>query len=393
MLNNRVQIWGQSHSALSHFYYPSDSKTYRLVINSALSGKGLCVELSNEFAVEDVRVGGITVAKSDENGAFTEKPVAVTVMGKTAFCLKKGETVKSDISDISVNMGEYISISIFVEKGSLKSGNLLNNASLITVKGDKTYESVVENQRRKRDTVRECAAGIVKMCLHKPIPLIQSVSIECDSEAASIIVFGDSLCQQGLWTNNFEKRIRKEYPGRYSIINKSIMGNRILRNFSPRFPCKGLFGPSGINRLERDVLNYPDCRYVILALGTNDFLQYGTIAAPKGDKPSAEQVFDGVKEISCRLSERGIKTIVFNVLNFGECIDSRHEKEDMVHKYNKLLEDNRDKFFYVYDQASICVNKNKPTCTDKKYLGKDFLHLNEEGGKVIADNLDLSLFL
>ncbi len=392
MENKWVQIWGQAHSNLSHFYYPSCEKTFRFVINSAVEGKGIRIELSNEFANNDVHIGNMTVALCDEKGVFLSTPQKLTVNGKSDFILKKGEVIMSDSVNISVNIGEYIAVSIFVKEGDLRSGNLLNNIKLLTVKGDVTEKSEITNERRKRDTVIEAAGKLLNLFLHKPLPLIQSVQVLNSSDASSIIVFGDSLSQQGFWTNRFDERIREKFHGRYSVINKSIMGNRVLRDFSPRFPCKGLFGPSGINRVERDVLAYPDCKYVVLALGTNDFLQYGTIAAPKSEKPSPEAVFEGVKSISRRLSEHGIKTIVVDTVKFGYCIDSRPEKEKMAEAYNELLMKNSEHFYAVYDQASLLQDKNKPNCTKKEYLGKDNLHFNQKGGATAADNFPLYLF-
>ena len=98
--------------------------------------------------------------------------------------------------------------------------------------------------------------------------------------------------------------------------------------------------------MERDILNYPDCEYVILALGTNDFLQYSTIAAPKSQKPTVEQFFDAVVEFSEILKKHGKKLIVFNILNFGEAADSRPEKEEMVMQFNKML--NEKKYFTLF---------------------------------------------
>ena len=62
-----VQVWGQAHAALSHFYYPSCKKTYRTVISSAISGKQLRLELCNNPAKTSVEIGGITIAKCDNH--------------------------------------------------------------------------------------------------------------------------------------------------------------------------------------------------------------------------------------------------------------------------------------------------------------------------------------
>lgn len=387
-----VQTWGQAHSAFSFFYYPSCEKTYRMVVRASVAGSKLRVELSNECAKEAVEIGEVTVAKCNEKGDFTGGFIRLNVSGESDFVMNIGDVFVTDEVEFNIDVGEYFCISAFVKRGSLRSGNLLNNVDLITVKGNVTEEKCIENQRRIRDGVRDVACKVLKMYFHKPIPLFQSVQLLNDTGASSIIVYGDSISQQGYWTNMFSERIYKEYRGRYSVINKSIMGNRLLLDYHKRFIAKGLFGTGGLNRLERDVLNYPDCEYVILALGTNDFLQYGTIAAPKSQKPTVELFFNGILEMKRKLDEKGIKLIVFNILNFGESIDSRPEKEEMVKRFNEMLEERRDIFHGIYDQASLVVNPDKPNCTDKKYLGKDYVHPNLEGGKIVADNVDLELF-
>ena len=392
MENKWVQAWGQAHSAFSYFYYPSCEKTFRLVIRSSVSGKKIRFELSNECAKNPVYIGAMSVARCDENGAFLEECVTATVKFQKSFCLSVGEVVLSDEIDLSVEVGDYFCISIFVEKGHLRSGNLLDNVSLLTVKGNVTQAPEIENQRRKRDKVREVASSLLKMYFHKPIPLFQSVQVLNSTDARSIVVYGDSISQQGYWTNAFIKRILEAYPGKYSVINKSIMGSRLLLDYSPRFFCKGLFGKSGLNRLERDVLNYPDVEYVVMALGTNDFLQPGTIQAPKTEKCTAEEFVNAVIKVSDILRNHGIKLVVFNILNFGENIDSRPEKEALVTKTNQLLQENKHHFHAFYDQAALCVNPEKPTCSKLELLGGDKVHPNKIGGQLVADNVNLDWF-
>ncbi|MEE1503093.1 MAG: GDSL-type esterase/lipase family protein [Acutalibacteraceae bacterium] len=387
-----VQVWGQAHSAFSFFYYPSCKKTYRLVIKSALSGKSVRFELSNECAKNDVQIGALSVAKCDKDGNFLDECKTATVNSQKAFCLKKGQVVLSDEMELDINAGEYFCVNAYVEKGALRSGNLLDNANLLTIKGDVSSTPQVENQRRIRDKVREVASTVLKMYFHKPIPLFQSVQMLNDSGAKSIVVYGDSISQQGYWTNAFAERVYEAFPEKYSVINKSIMGTRLLRDFSKRFFCKGLFGKSGLNRLQRDILNYPDVEYVIIALGTNDFLQFGTVQAPKSEKPTAQEFVDGMITVAEELKKQGIKLIVFNILNFGESIDSRPEKEALVTETNVLLYENREHFYAFYDQAKLVVNPEKPTCSKKEYLGKDYVHPNKLGGKLVADNVDLEWF-
>ena len=204
-----VQTWGQAHSALSFFYYPPCPKTYRMVVSSAISGKMIRLELSNEYAVNDVKIGALTVANCDENGSFCGTYKALTVNGQPSFIIKKGEIVKTDPVDFSVEVDGYFCVSAYVEEGALRSGNLIDNVGLITAKGNVTAQQSVVNERRPRDTVREIASKVLGMYFHKPIPLFQSVELLNETGATAITVFGDSISQQGYWTNAFTERIRK----------------------------------------------------------------------------------------------------------------------------------------------------------------------------------------
>ena len=393
MAEKWVQVWGQAHAALSHFYYPSCKKTYRMVVCSAINGSKIRIELCNNPAKTPVEIGGITVAKCDKNGTFIGGLYkTVTVDSKESFVIDENQMVTTDPIDLEIGVDEYFCISIYVVSGKLCSGNLLNNVNLITVKGDYTKIPHAENQTRPRDTVRKVAAVVLGMGFHKPIPLINTVELLNNEGASSIVMFGDSITQQGFWTNAFEKRIREEYKGRYAVINRSIMGNRTLRDFRRRSPCPGLFGISGINRYEKDVLRFDDAEYVVFVLGTNDFLQYGTIAAPKSEKPTPEEMLNAVKGLSDKAHSCGKKFIAMNVLHFGLAADARPEKDAMVLQYNKLLNENKDAFDMVYDQASHCIDKNKPNCSRKELLGRDKIHPNFEGGQIVADNFDLKIF-
>ncbi len=388
-----VQVWGQAHAALSHFYYPSCKKTYRMVVSSAISGSKIRLELCNNPAKTPVKIGGITVAKCDKNGTYIGGLYkTVTVNSKESFVIGENEMVTTDPVDLEIGVDEYFCVSIYVVKGKLCSGNLLNNVDLITVKGDYTKIPYAQNQPRPRDTVRKVAAVVLGMGFHKPIPLINTIELLNNENAKSIVMFGDSITQQGFWTNAFEKRIREQYKGRYAVINRSIMGNRTLRDFGKRFPCPGLFGISGIKRFDNDVLRFNDAEYVIFALGTNDFLQPGTIMAPKSEKSTPEEMLNAVKSLSDRTHQCGKKFIAMNVLHFGLAADSRPEKEAMVLKYNKMLIENKYCFDMVYDQASYCIDKNKPNCSRKELLGRDKIHPNFDGGQIVAENFDLKIF-
>ena len=123
-------------------------------MKSALSGSKVRFELSNECAKNDVKIGALSVAKCDKYGNFIGECETATVSSQKSLYLKKGQVVLSDEVKLDIKAGEYFCVNAYVEKGALRSGNLLDNVNLLTVKGDVSYTPEIKNQRRIRDKVK-----------------------------------------------------------------------------------------------------------------------------------------------------------------------------------------------------------------------------------------------
>ena len=388
-----IQIWGQSHSALSLLYYPSMRKTFRLVMNSALSGEKMRLSISNTYGKNDVQIGGITVAKCDENGNVADKDFSViTFLGKSSFTIRKGERLCSDEVGFNLSVGEYYCISIFVIKGDLTSGNLLDSAKLITVPGNYTMTPFIKNETRKRDSVITVAGKLLGMHLPKPIPLFDSVEILNSTDSSAIVVFGDSVSQQGFWTGPFEERIRKAYPGKYSFINKSVMGNRLLRDCSPIFPARGLYGKRATIRIKDDIYPYENISHVIFFMGVNDVFEYASINALPSEKPDPKDICDAIKSITNDLHSRGMKVIIFNIPAFGSAPDATREKDAIRRVVNKWIESNQNLFDGYYDVAAAAADPEDDYRSKAEFIGGDKLHPNALGGRYLSGLVDLAMF-
>lgn len=387
-----IQTWGQSHSSLSLFKYPSMKKTYRLVMNTAISGEKLRLSLSNTYGNEDVKIGHVTLAKCDEKGNVSGGFTDITFDGKCSLTIGKGTRLRSDEIVFALACNDYFCISIFVVSGDLKSGNLLDNAELITVPGNYCYTPIAENRTRPRDSVRKAAGKLLGMHFPKPIPLFDSVEVLNTENASSIVVFGDSVSQQGFWTNPFEKRIRAEYPGKYSFINKSVMGNRLLRDCSPIFPARGLYGNKATTRIKDDIYPYENISHVIFFMGVNDVFEYASINALPSEKPDPQEIIAVMKSITDDLHSRGMKVIIFNIPAFGAAPDSTREKDALRRVVNKWIADNTDYFDGYYDVASAAADPVDDYLSRAEFIGPDRLHPNAYGGKFLADLIDIKMF-
>ena len=107
---------------------------------------------------------------------------------------------------------------------------------------------------------------------------------------ASIVAFGSSLTDgdgstkdtNHRWPDVLAERLQKADPNaEIGVLNEGIIGNRLLFDFESPRQAGGPFGDvfqklgpalgqSGLARFERDVLEQPGVKYVILALGVND---------------------------------------------------------------------------------------------------------------------------
>ena len=387
-----IQTWGQSHSSLSLFMYPSAPKTFRLVMNTAISGEKMRLSISNTYGKNDVLIGGITAAKCNENGVVSGAFTDVTYSGKSRFKIRKGERMRSDEISFKLGVGEYYCISIFVAEGDLWSGNLLDNCLLITAPGNFTQTAVAANVKRKRDGVRKVAGKLLGMHLPKPIPLFDSVELLNADGASSIVVFGDSVSQQGFWTNPFEERLREAYPGKYSFINKSVMGNRLLRDCSPIFIARGLYGNRATTRIKDDIYPYENISHVIFFMGVNDIFEYSSINALPSEKPDTDEMIATIRSITDDLHSRGMKVIIFNIPAFGSAPDSTREKDGLRRIVNKWIEDNQSYFDGYYDVAGAAADPEDDYRSKAEYIGPDKLHPNAFGGRYLAGLVDLDMF-
>ena len=380
-------VWGQAHAGLSYFSYGSKSRTLRLIISPAISGTSLRIRLSNRYGKDDVLIGGISAAPCDRAGRLSSDGIDLS----SAFTIPKGEDFVSEPVPFAVGSGDLFCVSVYVRSGRLTSGNLMNNADLRVMDGDRRHSVFTSHRKRTNDTLRGLAMKLLRFPLHMPIPLFDAVELLNGDGAGSLFVFGDSLSEQGFWVNALEDRVRAELPGRFSVVNKSIMGNRLLRDGSDISILKSIYGTRGIKRLDQDVLAYDNISAVVIELGVNDLLQYSTINGLPNERPTVDELFGGILDVTNRLREKGTKVIVCTLVGFRDFMDSTEEKCLLREKFNSLLREHKNDFDGFLDLAEAVADPSRPGCSRLECLGGDKLHFNALGGKAVADRFDMTV--
>jgi len=388
-----VETWGMAHTSLIMMSFRSQQRTFRLVIHSAIAGEKARIRLCNKYSPNAVEIGHANIALCDAQGRISDpKSVCpLTFNGGKSHTLGAGATVISDAADFEVPADAYLCVNVYMKSGKLRSGNLLNNAGFLHAKGDHAAAPLFAHQKRPMDSVFDFAGRLLGMTLQMPVPLFQSLELLNSGGASSIVLFGDSLTQQGFWSSIFERQIRSLYPGRYSVINKGINGNRVLRDAGNRLPLKGFFGTKALERVWDDVLAFDGISFVNFCLGTNDFLQPGTIAAPKSETATAREIAAGIEKIAAMIRERGITLLGMNFVPIGSCKDTTPQKNKLRAEMNEWFDASND-FDHKFDIYSAFVSSEDSDCPVPSYVGKDKTHPNELGGEAMTAAVDYAVF-
>lgn len=389
-----VQAWGQAHAPLSLMRFKNTPTTFRLVFESLISGESLRVRLSNRYGRGDVKIGASTAALCDADGNIPpDAPVVPLLFAGAGGCtLSAGSQCVTDAATLSVRAGDRLCVSLFVAEGVPESGNALTDARLLFAAYDCTKQRRFVHEERFKTCLVNAAPKLLRLRQPLPIPLFEAVELDNREEARSIVCFGDSLTEQGWWTDAFRERIKTNFPGRYTLVNKAITGNRLLHDASPVFILlPGLYGERGITRVERDVLAFENISHVLLFLGTNDVLQPGTEGAPPWERVTARELADGLRSFSARLQDKGIHVIGMGLTPCGGCTQSTRKKDSLRRQVNALLRE--EAFFDTFvDLEPLFADPKDPYYTKRELVGGDKAHFNAAGGRTAAEAIPLSVF-
>lgn len=246
-------------------------QTYRLTVVPAVDGTDVRVRLTNRYRPSPLRVGAATVADKGRGAALASAATPVTFAGKRSVTLAPGADVLSDPVGLPVTGGEPLAVSVHVAGAGLApTGHFnANTTSYYTPPGSGDAAGDRSGARYTLTTTSR--------------PIVSGVDVRPTRPAATVVAFGDSITD-GYVANSYftvpedpsvvDRRVR--YPDflqrrldadgqSTAVVNAGISGNLVTE--SGTLP---MFGPSGLSRLDRDVLDLDGVSDVLLLEGAND---------------------------------------------------------------------------------------------------------------------------
>lgn len=364
-MSHWVSTWGQAHTDTKHMSHRYKDRTMRLAIISCMEGSHIRLRVANQAGKKPYTIVQAAVQRE------MEEQVPVTFSGNVSKEVQPGEEAYSDPVSLPIKPGELIVISMAFS-GEVLSGNSISESVQCSIKGNYV-------EARQFTTVRKnltaCYAGMETL-----IPALSSVEVLTErEEAGALVCFGDSITQQSKWTKPLFEKVLEEIPGKLSVINKGIGGNRLLSG--PDIAFLSMYGKAGMERFQRDVLEEAGVKGVIMAIGTNDF---GMARSPeKPDWVTAEKLEAGLTTLVKQCREKELRVYGSTLLprmGYGRFLMEAEQERILFNDWVRST----DIFDGVLDFDAALRDKLQPDCLAFAYDCGDHLHPHGLGGKKMA---------
>jgi lysophospholipase L1-like esterase len=377
---NWVTTWGTSIQPDAN--RKLTEQTVRNIVHISTGGKQVRVRITNAFGgspapegdawtdATALQVGSVYVGRQSGATAAVTQNTPVTFGGKATIRISPSTDVVSDPIALEVAAGENLAVSIYV-KGTTPNASNHGNAL------QRSYMSAVNSGNRAADPAATGFANTTSWWF------LDAVSVDAEPGIGAVVALGDSITdgsnsRSGLnhrWTDLLAARLAT--TGRIrGVVNEGIGGDSIIRDFNC---CGG--APSGVARLDRDVLSHDGARTVIVALGVNDIGNYPT------ETVNVDEMTDGLRQIADKVHRHGMKILVATITPFGNATAAGYwntEKEAKREAVNDFIR-TAPYFDGVVDFATALADPANPIRMLAAYDSGDHLHPNDTGMQALAN--------
>lgn len=353
------------------------NRTIRCSAKVNLSGDILRLRIGNLFGTESMRIGQIIVW----NG---KNSAEITFGGQPSLRLAPKSTVFSDEAYLPITAGDTLKILFYFPENSPAPHSVSGTwPTEHSAPGNFTGQP---DFPAASDDLRENAPFPAP----DPLPGLMNIDIQTDEKAEAVAVFGDSITEMRLWFDPMAHSFENEWKGKMSLINLGIGGNRLLLPTSGKFKemAGELFGVSGLERINWDLLGASGIHTVLLALGVNDVSQPGSgeFCPPISERCDLAQFAAGVSKTVRYLHKNGIKVVVCTITPFGGmpgCCEETIKVRDEINGWLKRSAASGD-MDGIIDFASAIEDPDRPGYMVPEYDCGDHLHPSPLGGEKMA---------
>lgn len=372
-----VGTWSTSLQIVEPHNMPPEpglnGNTIRQIVRVSQGGQQVRFSVSNMFGDNPVSIHEINVAASEGGGSIDPATnVSLTFDGESAISIPPGKAFLSDPFPFDLKPLSEVAITMYIDSVS---------SQLTGHPGSRTNSYILSGNHID-------AADFPDAIPAARWYLIDAIHVKTQAKAAAVSVIGNSITdgrgsgtdKQNRWPDILAEQLQSNEATRHiSVLNEGIGGNCVLR------PC---LGPSALDRFERDVLDQPGVKWLIVFHGVNDI---GGI----GDEEQAQQVVadltSAYQTMIYDAHQHDIRVYGATLLPFEGSFYYTPVREQARQEINNWIR-NSGAFDAVVDFEQVLQDPDNPTFMRDDVHDGDLLHPNEKGYKLLGEAVDLALF-
>jgi lysophospholipase L1-like esterase len=290
-----IAAWGTSQNGLATTSITNT--TVRMIARVTIPGDAVRIRLDNTFGTNPVTIGKSYVGLRAQGAAVaagSNRPLSFS--GSSKIVIPIGASVVSEPVPLKVLAGQDLAVSLYIPDANVRPSQ--HGGAVVTSylsPGDSGDVTANEGRVPFTDTTTSMF-------------WLKAIDVLSRSATGAVVAFGDSITDgtcatldaNNRWEDWLAVRVQLDaesrgYAGVHkAVVNEGIGGNTLTRDVHP--PPDS---PSGMERLDRDVLSHVGTTDVVLFMGTNDIRR----------NASASQVIGGMEDVLKRVKARRLKII------------------------------------------------------------------------------------
>jgi len=362
-------------------------QSLRQIVPIGIGGNRVRIRLSNVYGKRSLVVGQASIALHQHSGSVQpETLVSLSFSGRSSVRIPVGALAVSDPVAFELPDGASLAVSLYLpDKSPATSYHLRAFQNTFTTPGDTTRQARIDIDDSYRSWF-----------------WLTGVEVYSETQSDTIVVLGDSITdgfglEIGLnqtWPDVLQRRLLASNRAelRHSVLNLGIGGNRLLNKMAG-------FGPSLIDRFNRDAVARPGTRVVIVQIGINDIGLPVTpdhvLKLPESVRTEVVRASDlatGFEQVIESARQHGLTLIATTIPPYRGSAYFGPSGERTRRTVNDWIRSSEN-FHAVIDFDAILRDTEDPSRLARRFDSGDHLHPNADGLEALAENINLELFV
>ena len=347
------------------------NETVLIKLNTTLSGRLIKIKFSNLYGTLPLKIKEACIYS--ENSAYSR----ILFMGNSEVTISVKEETYSDPLEFTVKADKNYWIGLYIENFTeLSTGNFSFLSYYISESGN----ILDELKNKNSDILRKSEYR------NYLIPFITNVEVMNENNCSALIIFGDPGIANG-WHSHLVKRFQKNNIHNTAVLSQEINGNRLLHSCPDQL--KGLYGSSGLSRLEKNALNQNGIKFLLLFPGINDLIS--SCKTTEISSLNGKDIINALKLCIAIARERQITTIGCTIPPVYGCKYYSAKMENIRTAVNYWIRTSEE-FDSVADFDSFLCNPDEPEKLKKTFDSREHFYINDKGIEAMAECIDLKIF-